>query len=103
MHGLEITATQLLYGAVPITENLISLLSQGYDRGGGGHSRGIGGGLGQRETVGGASQGTAGRSGMSDEVLAELERDIKADLVRWGCEEVAALLEPDPAEDEIEE
>ena len=73
--------------------------ASGSMRGGRGHSGGTGRGLRRQEIVGGASQGTAGQSGMTDEVLAELERDIKADLARWGCEEVAALLEPAPAEE----
>ena len=44
----------------------------------------------------GTSQGTAGPSRPTVEELAELERDIKADLARWGCEQVAVLLEPEP-------
>ena len=45
----------------------------------------------------GASLGTADQS---KSILIELERDVKADLARWGYEEVAALLEPDPAPEE---
>ena len=59
-----------------------------------GQDRGIARGTTRAGTGRGASRGTAARSGPTDEALAELERDIKADLARWGCEEVAALLEP---------
>lgn len=66
-------------------------------RGGRGYARGTTGGFGQRESVRVASQGTADGSGLLHHGLATLERDVRADLERLGCEEVAALLEPELA------